>query len=148
MFLLNEFSSMGISQLVPRTGYIKMVDVWIIFTLFYPFIVIACHCALEVIFFEVSGSVRSSRSGNLCLSVHPGDKLSRALNLHLSGSNPLAVLSDSLFILLALSQLSLSLISQNSEHPSKYRRSLKYFDLLSLKSHMKIFRYSLTLKLM
>ena len=93
---------MGISQSVPRTGYIKMVDVWIIFTMFYPFIVIACHCALEVIFFEVSGSVRSSRSGNLCLSVHPGDKLSRALNLHLSGSNIEAVL-------LVLSQLSFKL---------------------------------------
>ena len=44
---------MGISQSVPRTGYIKMVDVWMIFTMFYPFFVIACHCALEVIFFMV-----------------------------------------------------------------------------------------------
>ena len=39
---------MGISQSLPRTGIIKMVDIWMIFTMSYPFLVIAFHCTLEV----------------------------------------------------------------------------------------------------
>ena len=30
------------------TGYVKMVDVWMIFTMFCPFLVIALHSSLEV----------------------------------------------------------------------------------------------------
>ena len=39
---------MGISQSLPQTGYVKMVDIWMIFTMSYPFMVIACHCGIEV----------------------------------------------------------------------------------------------------
>ena len=39
---------MGISQSLPESGNVKMVDVWMIFTISYPFFVIACHSALEV----------------------------------------------------------------------------------------------------
>ena len=39
---------MGISQSLPQTGYVKMVDIWMIFTMSYPFFVIACHCGIEV----------------------------------------------------------------------------------------------------
>ena len=41
---------MGISQSLPRTGSIKMVDIWMIFTMSYPFLVITFYCILEVIF--------------------------------------------------------------------------------------------------
>ena len=41
---------MGISQSLPATGYIKMVDVWMIFTMSYPFFVIILHCLQEVRF--------------------------------------------------------------------------------------------------
>ena len=35
---------MGISQSLPMTGYIKMIDIWMIFTISYPFVVITLHC--------------------------------------------------------------------------------------------------------
>ena len=39
---------MGISEGLPKTGYIKMIDIWAIFALSYPFCVIALYSALEV----------------------------------------------------------------------------------------------------
>ena len=42
---------MGISQSLPQTGYVKMIDIWMIFTMSYPFFVIACHCGIEVILY-------------------------------------------------------------------------------------------------
>ena len=42
------FSFMGISQSLPESGNVKMVDVWMIFTISYPFFVIACHSFVEV----------------------------------------------------------------------------------------------------
>ena len=39
---------MGISNSLPKTGYIKMVDIWMIFTMSYPFIVITLHCFQQV----------------------------------------------------------------------------------------------------
>ena len=39
---------MGISQSLPESVNVKMVDVWMIFTISYPFFVIACHSAHEV----------------------------------------------------------------------------------------------------
>ena len=40
---------MGISQSLPETGYVKMIDIWMIFTISYPFFVIAIHCVIEVL---------------------------------------------------------------------------------------------------
>ena len=42
--ILISFSFMGISQSLPMTGYIKMIDIWMIFTMSYPFVVISLHC--------------------------------------------------------------------------------------------------------
>ena len=42
-------SFMGISQSLPQTGYVKMVDIWMIFIMSYPFFVIFCHCGKEVL---------------------------------------------------------------------------------------------------
>ena len=39
---------MGISQSLPMTGYAKMIDIWMIFTISYPFIVITLHCLQKV----------------------------------------------------------------------------------------------------
>ena len=39
---------MGISNSLPMTGYIKLIDIWMIFTMSYPFIVISLHCMKEV----------------------------------------------------------------------------------------------------
>ena len=39
---------MGISQSLPMTGYIKMIDIWMIFTISYPFIVITLQCLKDV----------------------------------------------------------------------------------------------------
>ena len=41
-------SFMGISQSLPMTGYIKMIDIWMIFTMSYPFLVISLHCLQQV----------------------------------------------------------------------------------------------------
>ena len=35
---------MAISDSLPMTGYIKMIDIWMIFTMSYPFTVIILHC--------------------------------------------------------------------------------------------------------
>ena len=40
---------MGISQSLPVTGYVKMIDIWMIFTMSYPFVVITLHCINKVI---------------------------------------------------------------------------------------------------
>ena len=39
---------MGISNELPVTGYIKMVDVWMIFSISYPFTEITLHSLKEV----------------------------------------------------------------------------------------------------
>ena len=39
---------MGISQTLPITGYVKMIDIWMIFMMSYPFTVILLHGTLEV----------------------------------------------------------------------------------------------------
>ena len=39
---------MGISERLPKTGYIKMIDIWTIFSISYPFFVIALYSTLEV----------------------------------------------------------------------------------------------------
>ena len=39
---------MGVSKELPETGYIKMVDVWMIFTISYPFLQISLHSMIEV----------------------------------------------------------------------------------------------------
>ena len=39
---------MGISQSLPVTGYIKMIDIWMIFTMSYPFVVITLHCLEKI----------------------------------------------------------------------------------------------------
>ena len=41
-------SYMGISNSLPVTGYIKMVDVWMIAIMSYPFLIIVLQCFLEV----------------------------------------------------------------------------------------------------
>lgn len=42
---------MGISSSLPSTGYIKMIDIWMIFTMTYPFFIIIIHSIKEVICF-------------------------------------------------------------------------------------------------
>lgn len=42
------FSFIGISKDLPITGYIKMIDVWMIFTISYPFLEIVLHALKEV----------------------------------------------------------------------------------------------------
>ena len=44
-----NISFMGISQSLPTTGYIKMIDIWMIFTMSCPFLVITFHACLEVV---------------------------------------------------------------------------------------------------
>ena len=43
------FSFMAISDSLPMTGYIKMIDIWMIFTMSYPFVVITLHCLEKII---------------------------------------------------------------------------------------------------
>ena len=40
---------MAISDSLPMTGYIKMIDIWMIFTMSYPFVVITLHCLEKAI---------------------------------------------------------------------------------------------------
>ena len=46
MFVFNA-SFIGVSQSLPRTAYIKLIDVWMIFTMFYPFSVVTLYAVHE-----------------------------------------------------------------------------------------------------
>merc|ERR1719206_839627 len=39
----------GISQSLPRTAYIKMIEIWLIFALFYPFCVVTLYSLLQIL---------------------------------------------------------------------------------------------------
>ena len=55
-----SFSFMGISEGLPNTGYIMMIDIWTIFALSYPFSVIALYSALEVRYISKKANVLHS----------------------------------------------------------------------------------------
>ena len=42
-------SFIGVSQSLPMTAYIKMIDVWMIFTMMYPFCVVTLYSVMEVL---------------------------------------------------------------------------------------------------
>ena len=42
-------SFIGVSQSLPKTAYIKMIDVWMIFTIFYPFCVVMLYAMQELL---------------------------------------------------------------------------------------------------
>ena len=44
---------MGVSEELPVTGYIKMIDVWMIFTISYPFLQIFLHSLIEVTAYSI-----------------------------------------------------------------------------------------------
>ena len=58
---------MGISQFLPVTGYIKMIDIWMIFTISYPFIVITLHC-----FQKVSGIIAFPAYASIFVKLRQG----------------------------------------------------------------------------
>ena len=43
------FSFTGISQTLPSTSYIKMIDVWMIFTMTFLFCEVSLHTAKEIL---------------------------------------------------------------------------------------------------
>ena len=53
--------------MLPTTGYIKMIDIWMIFTMAYPFLIISLHCIKEVcwnfLFVKKIISTITARSG-------------------------------------------------------------------------------------
>ena len=51
---------MGVSKELPVTGYIKMVDVWMIFTISYPFLQISLHSMMEVSYLIYVWGARST----------------------------------------------------------------------------------------
>ena len=40
-------SFIGVSQSLPMTAYIKMIDIWMIFTMMYPFCVVTLYSVME-----------------------------------------------------------------------------------------------------
>ena len=42
------YSFLGISNSLPQTGGIKMIDVWLIFTMLYPFMSVMLHSLAQV----------------------------------------------------------------------------------------------------
>ena len=43
------FSFLGLSQSLPTTSYIKMIDIWMLFTMTVPFLEIILHTTMEVL---------------------------------------------------------------------------------------------------
>ena len=58
---------MGISQSLPMTGYAKMFDIWMIFTISYPFIVITLHCLQKVALERKIIRINVESTGTGCL---------------------------------------------------------------------------------
>ena len=54
---------MSISDSLPMTGYIKMIDIWMIFTMSYPFVVIAMHCLEKIIVDRGSRKINVKSAG-------------------------------------------------------------------------------------
>ena len=71
---------MGISQSLPMTGYIKMIDIWMIFTISYPFVVITVHClqmvSVEAIDMESKGELSKEREVTFYVLYLKGTKYS------------------------------------------------------------------------
>ena len=42
-------SFIGVSQTLPKTAYIKLIDVWMIFTMCYPFCVVILYAVRELL---------------------------------------------------------------------------------------------------
>ena len=70
---------MGISQSLPMTGYIKMIDIWMIFTMSYPFVVITLHCL------EKLTEDRGTRRINVECAGRQDSHLKVEENLHFQG---------------------------------------------------------------
>ena len=47
--LLSFLSFIGVSKSLPMTAYIKMIDIWMIFTMFYPFCMVTLYSVMELI---------------------------------------------------------------------------------------------------
>ena len=41
-------SFIGVSKSLPTTAYIKMIDIWMIFTMFYPFCMVTLYSVVEL----------------------------------------------------------------------------------------------------
>ena len=61
---------MGISESLPMTGYIKMIDIWMIFTISYPFMVITLHCFKDVAEERGKRKINVESAGNKTGSLH------------------------------------------------------------------------------
>ena len=57
---------MGISQSLPMTGYIKMIDIWMIFTMSYPFVVITLHFLHKVAEERDTRKINVESTGEMC----------------------------------------------------------------------------------
>ena len=46
---------MGISQSLPTTAYVKMIDIWMMFTMIIPFIEVVIHCHRQTLMKKLTG---------------------------------------------------------------------------------------------
>ena len=45
---MSSYSFIGVSQSLPTTAYIKMVDIWMMFCILYPFFIVLLYTIIEV----------------------------------------------------------------------------------------------------
>ena len=46
---ISSFSFVGVTQSLPMTAYIKMIDIWMILMMLYPFFVVTLYTVMEVL---------------------------------------------------------------------------------------------------
>ena len=63
--LNSTFSFVGLSSKLPATGYVKMVDIWMVFTIFYPFLQIFLHSWIEILNDSLSSDLVRTIKGNI-----------------------------------------------------------------------------------
>ena len=81
------FSFIGVSQSLPMTAYIKMIDTWMIFTMFYPFCVVTLYSVLQFL---------NARKQNITLKSEQDEgkikKITGIINFLLDNGLPIIVL--------------------------------------------------------
>ena len=97
----NFCSFLGLSQSLPVTSYVKMIDIWMLFTMTIPFLEVVLHTTNEVFRRPDSGPERQIR----LVRVQPVDKLEEEETPETSASSSSTLVRLSGRLLLPISAL-------------------------------------------
>ena len=108
------FRFLGISQSLPVTSYVKMIDIWMIFTMSVPFIEVGLHAGYELLKHRLSSPQRVSPGSSAVLKTTQRSSLPLWANLFLQLVIPiLAIIFCTTFWIVGLFSFYFPKINQN-----------------------------------